>query len=164
MPLGKTRPSCTLGMWERILPSRLPLLPGLAGLFDLGLNSEQQQGRSQWGRRFLIPVTPNASRTITQPCSSYQHWKAFENESAGSCLLPSHSFPKRSEIKMRKMRLMSHMQEPTQIFFLLTSPSTGTFGFIAPLQLSKDKHTLQSRLFSARLLHCQEGLWNPPCT
>lgn len=55
LTLGKMWLSCTLGMWECTLPFCLPLLPGLLGLFDPGLNSEQQQSRKQWDGWMLIP-------------------------------------------------------------------------------------------------------------
>lgn len=141
-PLRKTWLSCTLGMWECILPFCLPLLPGLLGLFDPGLNSEQQQSRNQWDGWILIPkevtyhllkkekqdilsgpsassVIPNAS--YTQSCFSYQHWRAFWTWVSSPPFL---FYPKKLGLQTRKP-LMSHMQEPAQILSCLPAPPQG---------------------------------------
>lgn len=137
------------GMWECILPFCLPLLPGLLGLFDLGLNSEQQQSRNQWDGWILIPrevrkpkldhllkeekqdtvsgpsasaVAPNAS--CTQFCFSHQHWRAFPTWVIWFCSPPFLFYPKRSGLQTRNT-LMSHMQEPAQIPFCIPAPPNG---------------------------------------
>lgn len=193
MPLGKTWLSCMLGMWESILPFCLPLLPGLLGLFDLGLNSEQQQGRSQQGVWFLIPnevgkqkwdriLKKERKKRKQETLAQVLHQSPpmphtpshnlafpinteehFEHESVGSPLLPSCPTPK--GLKQKWGRHVPHVPHTGAYtdFFLLTNPSIWTCGFIAPLQLSKDDIHYRADYFLQGCYTARGGLWNPPC-
>lgn len=100
-------------------------------------------------------VTPNASHSITQSCFSYQHWRAFWTWVSWFSSPPFLPYPKRFETKMRKTCASCPTHRSLHRFFSAYQPLHMDMWLHCSSAALQRRHTLQSRLFSARLLHRQ---------